>query len=366
MKTWVRDTPYLLHLDSENVDEDSVVTITIADEGGVMVNDNTKDPIVEKSVSWDDTNARFQISLTLDPDTPTGFLRVFWYAAVSSSDTTQVTLEDQFTPEDYQLMTVSSGAIMPRIVPVSWFIDSFIAAESKMDSIYKRAVQMYVNSNYKSIDQALMAAQGNLEYDVKTFFFPRQETMKRDFYNIDFRENFWFQQTNYRPIITVDSYQLVFGANGIDITSELAPLVMIDEMMGTIEFLPTTVISGNLLAALMVGLNQLGITVLNDGSFSRVPLLFNITYTAGLNFPKLAEPEKESIRRAVAKSAFIELAPLIDPLMRQPSLSRSVDGASRSQSGGLKDLLKQYQEDIKKWRNDMTRKYGTDVDMAVV
>ena len=59
------------------------------------------------------------------------------------------------------------------------------------------------------------------------------------------------------------------------------------------------------------------------------------------------------------------LKPLIDPIMRERSISKSIDGASKSISGGLDIIIKQFKEDEKEWISLMQKELGTTISFAV-
>jgi hypothetical protein len=103
-----------------------------------------------------------------------------------------------------------------------------------------------------------------------------------------------------------------------------------------------------------------------DGGYSRVPCLFRIDYTHGLDFPNLSNQERESIRNAVGRRALINVLPKIDPLVRATSESKSIDGASKSKTGGIKDYLKEYKTEDAAWCASMQREYGSGFEIAVV
>jgi hypothetical protein len=135
--------------------------------------------------------------------------------------------------------------------------------------------------------------------------------------------------------------------------------------MGTLEFLPTA-IQGNLFTALINGVSGLGISIMNSGSFNRIPFLFRIKYTYGLNFPTLPDAEKEAIRQAIGCHTLIKILPILDPSVRVTSGSKSIDGVSKSQNSGMAALLKTYEEQEKIFVNNIKRKYALHFDMGVV
>ena len=81
--------------------------------------------------------------------------------------------------------------------------------------------------------------------------------------------------------------------------------------------------------------------------------------------PNLAEAKKESLRLAVARNALISLLPRIDPLVRKPTESFGIDGASRSVSSGVRDLIKDYREEEAEWVKEIMREYAMHIEIVV-
>jgi hypothetical protein len=169
----------------------------------------------------------------------------------------------------------------------------------------------------------------------------------------EFNTEFWLQQTDWRPIISLDSFKLSYGQDDFPISMDISKYMLVDKKMGTMEFLPT-VSPSELYTALITGVSAIGISIIARATASRIPLLFRIQYTHGLDFPNLDPATKESFRNAIGRNCLINLLPIIDPLIRNPSTS------------GLRDLLKTYQEEETRWIQVTQREYGSGVDMIVV
>ena len=325
-------------------------------------NDDTQ-PIAKLLISYDSVAKEYKAVFNLDPATKVQYGRIYWYATLAG---VPVDLPSDHTPEDVEI--AASFKIAPatsQIMPVQVFLDRFIAADAKMDAKYKAAVNAFVAASRSYMAQELFAAQGDLEREIKMKFFATQAHMERDFFQQEFRSEFWLQQVDYKPIISVDHYFLKYGSDGIEITEDIADKMMVENRMGTIEFLPTSV-SGTLFAALLTNVSALGLSIMADGGYSRVPCLFRIDYTHGLDFPNLSDQERESIRNAVGRRALINVLPKIDPLVRATSESKSIDGASKSKTGGIKDYLKEYKTEDAAWCASMLREYGSGFEIAVV
>lgn len=354
--------------------DDYVVTASIFDESGAYIKDKDGADIEDKAAVWDTEEEGYYIDLEILATTTIGYIRVFWMAELKETHV-DYPLSDINTPAEYELTTVSADlANVPQVVPITFFIENFIAKDAKMDNSYKRAIEGYLATNRRDLNRWLLSAQGDIEYDLKTVLFKKTDIIARDFYMQDFGSEFWIQQPNYRPIISVDKYALKYGSQDLDITKDIAPYILVEPLMGTFEFLPTA-IQGNLFTALINGVSGLGISIMNSGSFNRVPFLFRIEYSYGLNFgnapahssfPMMSDAEKESIRQAISCHTLIKILPILDPSVRITSGSKSIDGVSKSQNSGMAALLKTYEDQEAKVINNIKRKYALHFDMAIV
>jgi hypothetical protein len=363
MKRFLIDNQNVLFLDAEHTNKSGLsVTVSIVGEDGSVLKDADGAALKDVALVFDDTNHKYALDpLTFQEGTKPQFARLYWIVKEGDS---RLELAAPFSPEDVELAE-AAGSGDAEVMPITMFVDSFIASESKLDGDYKRAAEAYVNANPDNVRRELRAAQGNIEQKIKMKLFKAQAKMDRDYYLQDFRAEFWMQQTDFRPIVSVDSYILQYGAKGVNITNDIAEHVVIEKKMGTIEFLPTA-LSGSLFVALLNNLAGLGVSIMQDAGYSRVPLLFRILYTHGLDFPNLPTGQKESIRQAVGRNALINLLPRIDPLARKPSQSQALDGATRSRTGGVRDLIKDYREEEAEWVKEIMREYGMHFDLAVV
>ncbi len=336
--------------------------LSIYGEGGTPLQDNTGTSLVRIAAAWVD-NVGFQKAIQFGDATPPQMVRVFWL--VNDANGNAVSIDASYQPADFELVAITGDLVTPEALPSTLFEDAFLSVDTKLDSDYKNAVAAYKKKDSAQFRRDLLTAQGDIEYALKSKFFLTEETICRDYYVNDFRSNFWQVQTNHRPLHQVTSFKLVYGTKEIDITPDLASEIIVDPLMGTMEFLPTTV-SGSLFTALMTNIAALGITILNDGGYSRVPNLFHITYDYGLDFPNLTPAQKQSIRFAIGRHAMINLLPILDPVVRRQSISRGIDGVSKSQSTGIPQLLKTYREDEATWIAEIQRDLDLNTEFIVV
>ena len=345
---------------------DLTVTASIYGEDGAVALDDQGAEIKNKAATFDEVEDKNQyyIDVKFSPNTRPGYYRIFW--SVVNEDEVNVPIDQSNTPQDVRLITVGDiNGVQAEIMPVSVFLSQYIAADAKLDDDYKEAVESYVKSDRDSMRNTLLASQGEIENRIKMRLFKYKDTIQRDYYLQDFKTEFWLQQVDCRPLISVDSFKLVYGSQQAELIPNIADQLVINKKMGTIEFLPTAM-SGSLYSILIGAMNGLGLTIMQGGIYSRVPQLFRIEYTHGLDFPTLDDVKKEAIRKAIGRNALIQILPIIDAKVRLKSQSLSMDGVSSSESSGIDQLLKDMREDEAKWAEEMKREYGIGFEITVV
>ncbi len=344
---------------------DLTVTASIYGEDGAVALDDQSEEIKDKEATFDDAEDKNQyyIDVIFSQNTRPGYYRIYWNV---QNEEINVLIDQSNVPQDIRLITVGdTNGVRAEIMPVSIFLSQYIAADAKLDDDYKDAVESYVKEDRDSMRNTLLASQGELENRIKMKFFKSKDSIKRDYYLQDFKTEFWLQQVDCRPLISVDSFKLVYGSQQAELIPNIADQLVIDKKMGIIEFLPTAM-SGSLYSILIGAMNGLGLTIMQGGIYSRVPQLFRIEYTHGLDFPTLDDAKKEAIRRAIGRNALIEILPKIDAKVRLISQSLSMDGVSSSESSGIDRLLKDLREDETKWTEEMKREYGIGYEITVV
>ena len=358
MKTLSLTQPNKFYLDAPNTNAEGLsVALRLIGESGEALKSSAGDELIFNTPEFDTDKRKYFVQFTFLAGTAKQYARAFWKVI---GEDEPITI-DGYYPQDVEIVQ-SEGTFAAQVVPVGYFID-FIAAEETLDDNFTAAIAIYAKRGNMGKD--LLAAQGNLERATRLTFFQQKASMERDFFAQEFRDEYWLQQTDYRPIVSVDSYKLIYGAQAVELSQNIANQMVVDHKMGTIEFLPT-VLAGNLFTILASTISAMGATLVAGGGHSRVPVLFRVEYTHGLDFPRQAENEKESIRAAICRNALRLVLPRIDPSMRFTSNSNSIDGASFSQSSNVPNILKSYEEDEKKWIAEMKSRYITDFNIAVL
>ena len=360
MISLIRENTNRLFLDDAAVTvTGDTVTVSIVDEAGKVVNDAAGNSLQNLPCTF--LTDKYYRDITFAANTPTGYLRAVWNVVKSGLS---VSLSPWNNPQDVKLDT-SSIQQTSEILPVRVFLDEFLAGEATLDETFLDAIRAFEEHDKDAFRKKVLAAQGDLERDIKTKFFPTALEWNIDYYEDTFKDTFWLQTMPIRPIISVDSYKLVYGGQDVTISNNIASQMVVNKEMGTIEFLPT-VLAGNLFVIMAATITAMGATLVGRGEFSRIPLLFRILYTGGLDWMNLEPQKKESIRQAVGTRALINILPKIDPYIRKQSISRSIDGASKSVSSGMNTVIKQYQEQDKEFVKTIQRELGTNLDMGVI
>lgn len=138
-------------------------------------------------------------------------------------------------------------------------------------------------------------------------------------YNADFfSTNQWgFISTNQKPLISVESIEFVYPAQGFAVFKVPAEWIRLDRKYGQITLMPLSTVG--VAATSLFMMNRLGMGV-------DVPMMMQVRYTAGLRDPMAQYPELADL---VKKMATLRL--LQDAMLPQ-SGSISGDGLSESVS----------------------------------
>lgn len=364
MKQVIRENTNRIYLEDATFNEELyTVTVSIFDEAGNFAKDSANAYIQDKAAVYDTEETSYYVDILFLSTLSIGYLRAFWDVVKTSDGVTQEVSQD-YTPQDLELVSYAGATSQQaQIVPISFFLDNYIMKNEKLDSQYKTAIDTYVAANRNDISRWLLASQGNLELATKLSFFPKQETIKSDYYAQIFQNEYWLQQPYNRPIISLESFKLVYGAQEVDLISEIKDFIIINKEMGTLQFLPVST-SGTFYQVLMMNISALALTsAFNSGSV--IPSLFHYTYTYGLDFSTLDPSMKESIRQSISRNTLMRILPIIDPSVRMTSTSKSMDGVSKSQTSGMAGILKEFGLQEKQWIFDIKMKYGTMIDMAI-
>ena len=371
MKKLYLNTDNIFALDSDDVDDDTFnVQLSLVGEDGIVLKDNTdKDLILSSTgtspaLTFDTDLNQFVGTIHLAAGTIRQYARAFW--VVTDANDLPIALASYY-PEEISIENNPSDATQTyrqMLVPKAYFLDTFLGNYPSFSQTIVNILAEIEARNPNTLSNMLLASQGELEKQIRTRFFKTQFHLDKDMYDEDFRQSHWLQQPNIKPLISCDSFLLVYGNNAIVLSNDIADSIKVDKDLGCFEWMPL-VTSTTLFTMIISTLSGLAITAYASDYASRIPGLFRIIYTAGMDFPNLSDPDKESIRKAICRNSFITLKPLIDPIMRERSISKSIDGASKSSSGGMDIIIKQFKEDEKEWISLMQKELGTTISFAV-
>ncbi|MHB8871785.1 MAG: hypothetical protein ACYC5G_05000 [Candidatus Doudnabacteria bacterium] len=344
-------------LDQANIGTGKHIYVTLISEEGIPLKSSTDTSLSEIALTYDGTAQKYKTSaLIISTLEKPQYIRLYFYS-------TDADIAEIYYPEDAQLV-VNSLTPEAEIVPVQYFIDFVLAASSKLDLDYVDAINNYT-ADKGGIKSFLKSAQGDLERDLEMYLTPRTLVEKRDNYFERFSMHLWQIQVYYPPIIELVDIKIMYG------TAQIANIgkqyFTFDKNTGILEFLPLPGGDTSAIYTLLLNnISAMGISIMRGGNFERIPNMFEVTYTSGL-FHLAADPiEKESIRKAVARRAYLDLSPYIDPRQRNASESESIDGVSASKSFRMDKIVDALKADEQKFIQSFQKKYGKGVDMVIV
>lgn len=344
-------------LDQLNLGSGKNIYVTLISEEGIPLKDSSNLSLSELPLTYDGTTLKYKTAaLTINVLEKPQYIRLYFYS-------TNADIQEIYYPEDAQLV-INSLTPEAEIVPVQYFIDFVLAASSKLDLDYVDAIDNYT-ADKGGIKSFLKSAQGDLERDLEMYLTPRTLVEKRDNYFERFSMHLWQVQVYYPPIIDLVDIKIMYG------TAQIANIgkqyFTFDKNTGILEFLPLPGGDTSAIYTLLLNnISAMGISILRGGNFERIPNMFEITYTSGL-FHLAADPiEKESIRKAVARRAYLDLINYIDPRKRNASESESIDGVTTTKSFRIDKIVDDLKADEQKFIQSFQKKYGKGVDMVIV
>ncbi len=357
MKIIKKGTPQTIALDQSGLAPDLIIKLSIIGEDGNVVTDSDKSEIKDITLAYNPDTNKYEKTLTLSPEVDTTYVRC--YFSCSTAD-----IEHVYYPEDAKLINGSSGAFAPETVPVQYFVDYFLSIKNRLDPEAQSVVDEMVKDR-EYVKSILESSEGDLETDLEMYIGEKRVTEKRDNNFEHFNINLWQLQVAHPPINELVDVKITYGETEI---IEVSPeLFTFDRAMGLIEFLPIPGGETSGLYTMLLGrLSGLGIAILRGGILSRIPNMFEFTYKSGL-FSKDTDPkEKEMLRRAICRRAFIDIKKYIDPKSERASESESIDGVSASIGNKSLELLDKLRDDETKFISKMQKKYAKTIDLVVV
>lgn len=357
MKKLIIGVASVITLDQTGIGSGKTVKLTIAGEDGAPLKDSNNLTLADIVLTYDGATLKYKTSsITISTGHKTQYIRLFFYS-------TDTTISSDYYPEDAKL---ESNVLTPdaEIVPVQYFVDYILAAGSKVDLDYEEAITSYL-ADKDGVRSFLRSAQADLERDCEMFFLPRQWTDKRDNYFERFSIHLWQFQTTFVPIVSLDEIKIMFGQ--AEIVNIDKKYFAYDKNMGILEFLPLPGgDSSSMYTLLLQNLSNVAIAVIEGSGFQRIPNMFQVTYTTGLFYDGADAVEKESIRKAVARRAYLDLINYIDPRKRNASESENTDGVQATKSFRLDKIVEELQKDERKFIDSLQRKYAKTIDMVGV
>jgi hypothetical protein len=360
MKTILKGTEQTIALDQVGIPNGKTIKLTIIGENGQALKDASEVPLTNIPLSYNTSLQKYNTSaLNISPEEPEQYIRLFF----SSSDTL---IDGNYFPEDAKLNALPGSALSAdvEIVPVQFFIDYVLSKNTKLDKAYISAVNEFVKDK-NGIRTYLKAAQDDLEKKAELYFTERVKTEKRDNCFELFRRNMWQIQVYYPPINELVDVKIFYG--NAEIAGIGKELFTFDKDMGLLEFLPVPGgESAGLYNMLMTNMNSIGLSVLMGGNLDRIPNFFQFSYKTGIFTPDADPIEKEGIRNAVSRRAYLSIVHHVDPGSRIASRTESLDGDSATISRNMQNVLKELKADEKEYVDSLRKKYGKTLNAVIV
>lgn len=356
MKKILIGTAQTIVLDQENIPEGKDVLLSIVGEDGEHLTNSSNAEIKNLPLNYNSENSKYQTTVIINSSTVPQYIRLYFSSL-------NYTIESNYYPQDAKLEN-NQQSFTAEIVPVSYFEEFFMSLESRIDPIYQAAFTSYLG-NKETVRTALNAAVFDLEAMMEIGIAEQEEFEQRDNYFDKFNMHLWQIQLSKPPVNELVEVVIKFGENIV--TTDLKKHFIVDRMTGIIEFLPLPA-SGtdDLYSILLQNVSGMGMSVLYGGIFDRIPNMFQVKYKTGI-FTSTANPrEKESIRRAICRRAFMDISKIIDPTTKAASESESIDGVSSSTSYKSLEIFKELKEDENQFIETMRKKYSKNIDMVVI
>jgi hypothetical protein len=358
MKFYKKGIAQTIVLDQAGIASNSTIKFSIVGEDGTHLKDSANTDLKDITLVYNATSLKFEKEITILATTPEQYIRLYFYG------TGGVVVSSIYYPEDAKLeANIGVVTASAEIVPVQYYIDYILAASAKVnDPNFQTAVQAYI-ADKNGIRSFLKSAQDDLEKDAEMYFTERTLTEKRDNFYEEFPSHLWQFQVAYPPLNELVSMQIMYGDN---LVADIGVNLFVhDRMMGLIEFLPLPGgSSAGLYTLLLENISGVAITILRGGLLRRIPNMFKATYKTGI-FVGADEFEKEGLRKAISRRAFMDSMHIIDPAGRQGNDSESIDGVSKSRTFRTDKILDKLQKEETEYIKKLQKKYGKTINMVI-
>lgn len=332
------------------------VEISLIDAVGAYIKDDGNNDIEGKTCTLDVPSGKYFYDIIFYSSITAGDAYIYWDA---TSGGNAVVLEGAYSPEDAIIASVISTDAL--LVSPTFVMDNFLRGITE-----EEIEATMVGYTFRDIirDNILAATE---QLEEKTLIYFQSTTISRekhDFKDIaPIYEKFWQQPIYHPPIISVTEVRLVLNNQEIvNVPAEWQQVGNYKE--GIIKIMPYTEGASGL-AFKMITKAGMGLAILLGSAFY-VPDFFEYTYESGLDWDNLLSRERNSIKMAIGRRVALNMLPNLDVHRGLSSQSRSIDGASTTQSftssamyGEHSAALEKFEKQEKEWINLIKRKYAT-------
>lgn len=261
--------------------------------------------------------------------------------------------EGNFIVSDFALieMGVEASRSGIQLVPSTYFKE-YILGSNLSDEI-KAKLLTYPND---AIEEFLLSAREALEDDLEISFTPKTvESEVHDWHGDWINDTYWQLQLFKFPVLSIQNYSIWYGSQKImDINTEF---IQVKKEMGILEWVP--VVGQPLFEVYQHALEAMSLTLSIRTGAGRVPDVFHVSYTHGLDFKNLDNVEQAGITTNIGRKAMLMALGRITPDVIKGSESQSIDGASYSSSNRGIEWMEFERSELKDWIQNAKRKYNT-------
>lgn len=337
------------------------VTISLVNAVGAYIDDGSENDIDAKTCLLDVPSGKYYYDITFHTSVIVADAYIYWDATYGGN---AVVLEGAFSPEDASIAEVINTDAL--LVSPTYVMDNFLRGinESEIESTM-------VGMTFREIIQDnIRAATEQLESKTLVFFQPTTVTEEmHDFTDMSpIYEKFWQNNIYHPPIISITQIRLVLNDQEIvDVPPEWQQIG--NKREGIIKIMPYTEGASGL-AFKMITKAGMGLGVLLGSAFY-VPDFFEYSYQSGLEWTSLTSQERNSIKQAIGRRVALNMLPNLDVHRGLSSQSRSIDGASVTDSftssaiyGEHSAALEKFQKQEKEWIDLFKRKYANRLQVS--
>jgi hypothetical protein len=355
MKTISKNAKNRVYLEDPTINSEKyTVKYSIIDRMGDPAKDSENADITDKTAEREEESGKvkFYAEWKFKPSTVTG---KYYRLVFSIFD-----MNENFVVSDFSLieMGIEVNRDGIQLCPIDYFKE-YVLGSNLSDEIKQKLITYPKDA----LEEFLLSGRDFLEDDLEISFTPKTVESEAHDWNGDWiYDTFWQVQLRKFPVISVQNYSLWYGTQKIiDIDTSYLQL---KKEMGIVEWVP--VVGQPLFQLYQSTLEAMSMTLALRTGAARVPDVFRVSYTHGLNFTSLESSEQAAITLNIGRKAMLFALGRISPDVIKGSESQSMDGVSYSSSNRGIEWLEFERSELKDWIEKGKRKYNTQLKIVCV